>query len=94
MLGQDSFIAVSGEYRKFCELFYVRFHHIYALTVAEYTCFANSLSQLTRLPGPIRSIQSTDELLSERAAINAPREVMRLINWLMTNASSVVSEDL
>lgn len=51
----------------------------------EYTCFANSLSQLTRLPGPIRDVAHSDALLPERLAINAPREVMRLVNWMMTN---------
>lgn len=93
VLGQDSFITVSGEYRQSCRLLYVRVRRTYMWTLTEHTCFANSLAQLTRLPGPIRSIKSTDELLSERAAINAPREVMKLINWLMTNAAGVVSGD-
>ncbi|KAJ4479376.1 DNase I-like protein [Lentinula aciculospora] len=52
----------------------------------QYTCFANKLSRLTRLPGPIRSIKSHNDLLTERKAINAPREIMRLVNWLMTCA--------
>ncbi|KAJ7092810.1 DNase I-like protein [Mycena belliarum] len=57
--------------------------HFIAVT-AEYmpTCFANSLTRLTRLPGPIRELGSGD-LLAEDRAINAPREIMRLVNWLM-----------
>ncbi|KAJ7766342.1 DNase I-like protein [Mycena maculata] len=52
---------------------------------AEYvpTCFANSLLRLTLLPGPIRSLKSSSELLAEDRAINAPREIMRLVNWMM-----------
>ena len=62
-----------------------------SLVDAEYTCFANSLSQLTRLPGHIRDIENSEALLPERLAINAPREIMRLINWMMANAIDVVS---
>ncbi|THH21414.1 hypothetical protein EW146_g123 [Bondarzewia mesenterica] len=51
----------------------------------ESTCFGNPLSVLARLPGPIRSLQSADELLQETQHLNAPREIMRLINWLMSN---------
>ncbi|KAJ7143655.1 DNase I-like protein [Mycena filopes] len=47
------------------------------------TCFANTLTRLTRLPGPIRSLKSASELLAEDRAINAPREIMRLVNWMM-----------
>ncbi|KAJ7507015.1 DNase I-like protein [Mycena galericulata] len=58
--------------------------HFIAVT-AEYvpTCFANTLSRLTLLPGPIRSLKSSSELLAEDRAINAPREIMRLVNWMM-----------
>ncbi|EGO27037.1 RhoGAP domain-containing protein [Serpula lacrymans var. lacrymans S7.9] len=54
----------------------------------QYTCFANSLSRLTRLPGPIRSVKSPQNLIlsNGRQSINAPREIMRLINWLMSYA--------
>ncbi|KAF5365199.1 hypothetical protein D9758_005326 [Tetrapyrgos nigripes] len=54
-----------------------------------YTCFANKLSRMTQLPGPIRSLQGPEELLREDRAINAPREVMRLVNWMMTAENSV-----
>ncbi|KAJ7700407.1 Endonuclease/exonuclease/phosphatase [Mycena rosella] len=58
--------------------------HFIAVT-AEYvpTCFANSLGRLTRLPGPIRALAAPADLLAENRAINAPREIMRLVNWLM-----------
>ncbi|KAJ7672386.1 DNase I-like protein [Mycena polygramma] len=58
--------------------------HFIAVT-AEYvpTCFANKLSRLTLLPGPIRSLKSPSELLAEDRSINAPREIMRLVNWMM-----------
>ncbi|KAK7460941.1 hypothetical protein VKT23_008869 [Stygiomarasmius scandens] len=55
----------------------------------QYTCFANKLSRLTQLPGPIRSLKGPGDLLNENRAINAPREVMRLVNWMMTTSHSV-----
>jgi len=48
-----------------------------------------SMSQLTRLPGHIRDIEGSEALLPERLAMNAPREIMRLINWMMANAIDV-----
>ncbi|KAJ6625186.1 DNase I-like protein [Mycena sp. CBHHK59/15] len=67
--------------------------HFIAVT-AEYvpTCFANTLSRLTRLPGPIRSLKSPADLLAEDRAINAPREIMRLVNWMM--APDIKLDDL
>ncbi|KAI0074264.1 DNase I-like protein [Panus rudis PR-1116 ss-1] len=56
------------------------------------TCFAQSLERLTRLPGPVRTLKANEQLLSDEQALNAPREVMRLVNWLMSNATNV--EDL
>ncbi|KAF9788098.1 DNase I-like protein [Thelephora terrestris] len=50
----------------------------------EPTCFANTLSYLTRLSGPIRDVKSADDLLSEDEAKNAPKEFMRLVNRLMS----------
>ncbi|KAF8816327.1 DNase I-like protein [Phlegmacium glaucopus] len=49
-----------------------------------YTCFANQLSRLTRLRGPIRSMTSPNDLLPENHPRNAPREFMRLVNWMMS----------
>ncbi|PPQ69978.1 hypothetical protein CVT25_001530 [Psilocybe cyanescens] len=71
VLGQDHFISVSGEYLE--------------NVFEEYTCFANKLSRLTRLRGPIRSMKSPNDLLPENNSINAPREIMRLVNWMMTS---------
>ncbi|PBK73998.1 DNase I-like protein [Armillaria solidipes] len=47
----------------------------------EPTCFAVPLATLTRLSGPISRPQS--RLLEEGEGVNAPREVMRLVEWLM-----------
>ncbi|KAK0459184.1 DNase I-like protein [Desarmillaria tabescens] len=47
----------------------------------EPTCFAVPLATLTRLSGPISQPQS--RLLEEGQGANAPREVMRLVEWLM-----------
>ena len=61
-------------------------HLIYSITSylnIDYTCFANKLSRLTRLRGPIRSMASPNDLLPENSSINAPREIMRLVNWMM-----------
>ncbi|KAI6002138.1 DNase I-like protein [Pisolithus albus] len=56
----------------------------------QYTCFANTLERLARLPGPIRKLQTPEDLMPSTQAVNAPREIMRLINWMMTNASEIV----
>ncbi|KAF9484055.1 DNase I-like protein [Pholiota conissans] len=55
----------------------------------QYTCFANKLARLTRLRGAIRAMQSPDDLLPETNAINAPREIMRLVNWMMAHNEHV-----
>lgn len=56
------------------------------------TCFANDLEILIRLPGPIRQLNAKEmPLMAEmKAKTNAPREVIRLINWLMSNAAEEV----
>ncbi|KIJ16415.1 hypothetical protein PAXINDRAFT_132353 [Paxillus involutus ATCC 200175] len=54
----------------------------------QYTCFGNTLERLTRLASPIRKLKCPEELMPPGKAINAPREVMRLINWMMTNVSA------
>ena len=40
---------------------------------------------LTRLPGPIRTLQSPADLLPASQVLSAPREIMRLVNWLMSH---------
>ncbi|KAG8216106.1 hypothetical protein J3R82DRAFT_8109 [Butyriboletus roseoflavus] len=44
--------------------------------------------RLTRLDGPIRKLKSPEDVTPAGQAINAPREFMRLINWLMTHVSA------
>ncbi|KAF8128623.1 DNase I-like protein [Boletus edulis] len=55
----------------------------------QYTCFANTLKRLTRLAGPIRNLKSPEELLPAGQAMNAPTEIIRLINWMMTHISAI-----
>ena len=57
--------------------------------VAERTCFATPLERLVRHREHVRSPASL-ELLSEEQALSAPQEVMRVVNWLMTNAAEIV----
>lgn len=68
--------------------------HLLTMTNTEYTCFANKLSRLTRLPGPVRAMKSPDDGVSERQSVNAPREFMKLINWLMTHVTDPVRVSL
>ncbi|CDO76134.1 hypothetical protein BN946_scf184332.g4 [Trametes cinnabarina] len=69
-----------------------RDHFVAVTSDYERTCYATSLSWLVRLPGPVRELKSPTELLPEERGVNAPREIMRLVNWLMSNATDV--EDL
>ena len=62
-----------------------------SLAQKEPTCFANALSYLRRLKGPIRDVGFADDLLSEEDAKNAPREVMRLLNHMMSGDGDMVS---
>ncbi|KIL66111.1 hypothetical protein M378DRAFT_192118 [Amanita muscaria Koide BX008] len=55
----------------------------------QYTCFATSLERLTRLSGPVRTLNSPLEYLPDHRAKNAPREVMRLVNWMMAGSARV-----
>lgn len=97
--GKDHFIAISGEYREFGRVvfffsltftaFLLGFFHSHTQVPS---CFANKLTTLIRLPGPIRSLNSSNDLRSEDHPLNAPREIMRLVNWLM--GSSNLPKDL
>ncbi|ETW77518.1 hypothetical protein HETIRDRAFT_105366 [Heterobasidion irregulare TC 32-1] len=58
----------------------------------EPTCFATALSMLTRLPGPIRTLQSPADLLPASQVLSAPREIMRLVNWLMSHDIETINE--
>ncbi|KIM41337.1 hypothetical protein M413DRAFT_146739 [Hebeloma cylindrosporum] len=58
----------------------------------QYTCFANKLSHLNRLRGPVREMESPNDLLPEIRSTNAPAELMRLLDWIMTN--KIIPDDL
>ncbi|KAG1888407.1 DNase I-like protein [Suillus subluteus] len=60
-------------------------HFISVTGEYQYTCFANKLTRLTRLPGPVRTMKSPNDWVPSRQPVNAPREIMTLINWLMTH---------
>ncbi|CAE6400240.1 unnamed protein product [Rhizoctonia solani] len=57
------------------------------------TCLAYTPSALVRLPGPVRTstVLKSAQLPPEKAS-SSPRELMRLINWLMKN--SIEFDDL
>lgn len=84
VLGKDHFIAISGEYCTFFFAFCTYKRVETSVTVA--SCFGNKLTTLTRLPGPIRSLTSSKDLRPDNHPLNAPREIMRLVNWLMGSA--------
>ncbi|KAG2040787.1 Endonuclease/exonuclease/phosphatase [Suillus americanus] len=62
-------------------------HFISVTGEYQYTCFANKLTRLTRLPGPVRTMKSPNDQVPARQPVNAPREIMTLINWLMTHVT-------
>ncbi|KAG1769780.1 DNase I-like protein [Suillus occidentalis] len=62
-------------------------HFISVTGEYQYTCFANKLTRLTRLPGPVRTLKSPNDRVPARQPVNAPREIMTLINWLMTHVT-------
>lgn len=45
---------------------------------------------LAQLPGPIRDLESTQDLLEDRHRKNASDEVIRLVQWLMRNTPNPV----
>lgn len=48
-----------------------------------------SIPRLVRVPGPVRAFAG-QELLPEDQASTAPKEIMRLVSWLMSHGSEVV----
>ncbi|KIK38519.1 hypothetical protein CY34DRAFT_809249 [Suillus luteus UH-Slu-Lm8-n1] len=62
-------------------------HFISVTGEYQYTCFANKLTRLTRLPGPVRTLKSPNDRVPVRQPVNAPREIVMLINWLMTHVT-------
>lgn len=64
-------------------------HFILVSGEYQYTCFANTLTMLAQLPGPIRALESIKDLLGDRHRKNASDEVIRLVQWLMRNTSNI-----
>lgn len=93
ILGQDLFLSLDGEYGAPAVVFSPRTsHHMAAL---EQTCFGTHLSALARLPGPIRELKGTGDLLSEPQVHNSSREFAKLMGWLMSHdVETVVSSSL
>ena len=95
LMGKDHFISVTGEYRAFSVIILEMIWQPYGANLPsitiEYTCFGNKLSMLSRLRGSIRSLATPDDLLPDSRPINAPREIMRLINWMMSDSGHTVS---
>lgn len=87
LLGKDQFISITGEYRT--SFFHLDRNNVIDVLV-EYTCFATSLERLTRLTDSARALKSPHDYLPEGHAKNAPREVMRLVNWMMTGSARIV----
>ena len=87
--GHDYFISVIGEYGE-PRSTNSETEYILTRVLLDLTCFANKLTDLTRLPGPIHTVKSAEDLLPVDRAVNAPREIVRLVNWLMSNAAAVV----
>ena len=48
------------------------------------TCFAQSLESLVLLPGPIKESVGKPPLPSSKA-LSAPRELLRILDWLMVH---------
>ena len=86
MLGKDHFISITGEYRTF----FTHLERKNADDLPEYTCFATSLTRLTRLTSSARALETPHDYLPDGQAKNAPREVMRLVNWMMTGSARIV----
>ena len=48
------------------------------------TCFAQSLERLILLPGPVKD-SASKPLLPSSKALSAPRELLRILDWLMVH---------
>ncbi|KAI0340269.1 DNase I-like protein [Trametopsis cervina] len=63
-------------------------HFITVNGLWERTCFATNLQRLVRMTDPVRSMVKP-ELVPEDQAATAPKELMRLVGWLMSNAADM-----
>lgn len=94
-LGKDHFVAVSGIWGKLWQSYRstLRSHRVsFAFAVAtgtERTCFATSLQRLVRMTDPVRSVKKL-KLVPENQAATSPKELTRLVGWLMSHAGDVV----
>ena len=91
--GQDHFLSLDGEYGAPTIVLSLRT----SLDTAglEQTCFGTHLSALVRLPGPIRELKGTRDLLPEPQAHNSSREFTKLMGWLMShNVETIVCSSL
>ncbi|KAF9507025.1 hypothetical protein BS47DRAFT_1398971 [Hydnum rufescens UP504] len=53
------------------------------------TCFATDLATLSMLPTVVRDFKGVVPSTSQQEGLSAPREFLRMIQWLMTNALNV-----
>lgn len=87
--GPDTFIAISGRFCAPASLF-----RLLILTVSLVpTCFARSLTSLVHLP---KSVRGSDGLaaLDDSRSTNIPKELMRVIDWLMSHPLDERAEEL
>ncbi|KAI0088373.1 Endonuclease/exonuclease/phosphatase [Irpex rosettiformis] len=61
-------------------------HFVAVSGIWERTCFATSLQRLVRMTAPVRSLKKP-QLVSEDQAATAPKELTRLVSWLMNYAA-------
>jgi inositol polyphosphate 5-phosphatase INPP5B/F len=86
-LGKDHFIAINGLWGK--KLIDPCVARASLIARVERTCFATSLQRLVRIPDPVQSLKIL-QLAPEDQAATAPKELMRLVSWLMNYAADAV----
>ena len=57
------------------------------------TCFAQTLERLVLLPGPVKD-SAGKPLLPSSKALSAPRELLRILDWLMVHPLADNSDEL
>lgn len=81
--GVDTFMLVSGHFSTCTVLQNLRYVYMTLPPVVP-TCFARSLDSLSRCPAPVREYDGTSSL-DEGKAATVPKELMRIIEWLMAH---------